>query len=124
MTYFFAPEPRKGNRHVWDIKAVKRTLGPDICGNILFVHAISGCDTTSRLFGIGKGSVLKNLQADHDFSEQVQTFSQPLLTKDAMAAAGEKALVLLYNGKPGDTLGQLRYRRFLEKSATATVHIG
>ena len=60
---FFAPEPKKNAKsRVWDIKQVKSDLGSFICKHILFAHAISGSDTTSRLFGLGKGTILKKLK--------------------------------------------------------------
>ena len=43
----------KTNR-TWGIKVTQSELGADICSNILFIHAILGCDTTSRLYGLGK----------------------------------------------------------------------
>ena len=50
---FFQPEPKKAtkNPRVWDIKAVKEQLGPEVYSYILFLHAVLGCDTTSRLYG-------------------------------------------------------------------------
>ena len=33
---------------VWDIAETKNVLGTDLCNNILTIHAILGCDTTSR----------------------------------------------------------------------------
>ena len=39
----------KKNR-IWDIKVTQNELGADICNNVLFIHAILGCDTTSRLY--------------------------------------------------------------------------
>ena len=48
----------KKNR-IWDITVTQNELGADICNNILFIHAILGCDTTSRLCGLGKGLSLK-----------------------------------------------------------------
>ena len=58
----FRPEPKKTtkNPRLWDIKAVKKQLGPEVCSHILFLHAVLGCDTTSRLYGIGKGTSLKS----------------------------------------------------------------
>ena len=38
-----------------------------------------------------------------------------LCNKDDIISAGEKALVLLYNGDSGDNLDALRYKRFQEK---------
>ena len=33
---------------------LKKALGHVLCSHFLFTHAITGCDTTSRIFGIGK----------------------------------------------------------------------
>ena len=60
---FFASERKKNSKgRVWNIKEVQAALGPVLCKNILFSHALLGCDTTSRLFGIGKGSILKKFK--------------------------------------------------------------
>ena len=40
-----------------------------------------------------------------------------------IVAAGEKALVSLYGGKPGVGLTALRYQRYFKKLATKTAHI-
>ena len=40
-----------------------------------------------------------------------------------MKIAGENALVCLYGGKPGQTLDQLRYQRYLEKLASKSKSI-
>ena len=39
---------------VYDIKVMKKLLGYDVCSSLLFLHAFTGCDTTSAVFGIGK----------------------------------------------------------------------
>ena len=44
---------------IWDILKAKSNLGGRICTLLPAIHAFSGCDTTSRMFGIGKGIVLK-----------------------------------------------------------------
>ncbi|KAA0197500.1 hypothetical protein HAZT_HAZT003632 [Hyalella azteca] len=50
---------KKGKKFpVWDIHWFQRSLGPEMCTLLPFVHAIAGCDTTSHLFGIGKGVLL------------------------------------------------------------------
>ena len=69
----FKPEPKKSTKRprVWSIKSVKKQLGPEVCNNILFLHAILGCDTTSQLYGIGKGNSLKKFN-------QVNTFENKL----------------------------------------------
>ena len=41
----------------------------------------------------------------------------------AITTAGEQALVITYNGKPGELLDSLRYQRFCEKVATNISHV-
>ena len=106
-------------RRIWNIKWLQQALGPDTCQLLPFVHAISGCDTTSRLFGIGKGVPLKKLKSNPDFKQQAEIFSRES-TRDDIMSAGEKALSCLYGGSRKEGLDELRYRRFREKIATRT----
>ena len=48
---YFRPEPKVNARgtRVWHMKRVKDQLGREACTNFLFLHAITGCDTTSCL---------------------------------------------------------------------------
>ena len=104
-------------------KVLKEKLGEDVWNNILFIHAIRGCDTTSRVHGIGKGASLKKFLFSHHFHAQAQVFNNISASKEDVVAAGEKALVCLYNGKPDEGLDSLRYRRYCEKVATNTSRI-
>ena len=89
-----------------------------MCTNILFVHAFLGCDTTSRLHGIGKGVALKKLATDPLFYEQAEAFNRPAATKEEIVLAGDEALLCLYNSKsPDENLDSLRYTRFCQKVA-------
>ena len=68
---FFRPEPKKNTKkpRLWSIKVVKEQLGPEICSNILFLHAVLGCDTTSHLYGIGRGTSLKKIKLSRHFRQ-------------------------------------------------------
>lgn len=98
---FFRPEPKRNtkNPRIWNIKATKQMLGPDICNHILFIHALLGCDTTSRLYGIGKGASLMRFRASRTFCEQAKVLDTHSASMHDMVDAGEKALVIIYNGK-------------------------
>ena len=104
------------------MKVVKPKLGKGICDNIFFLLAILGCDTTSHLYGIGKGTPIKKYDFYQHFREQAKLFHSSL-TVDEVVAAGDNALVSLYNGKQGDRLDSLRYRRYYEKLASKKSHI-
>ena len=66
---YFAPEPKKNSKsRVWDISEIQMKLGPYLCNQMLYIHAMLGCDTTSRFHGIGKGALLKKIRS----SEKLQ----------------------------------------------------
>ena len=113
-TSFRKPSQREKKQRIWDIKNRKNKLGLDTCKLLPVVHALSGCDTTSRLFGVGKSNALKRLTND-SFLRQERTFLDINATKDDVVKAGENALLIIYNGNTGEGLNSLRYRRFYEK---------
>ena len=119
---YFKPE-RKANsrRRVWNMKKVKEQLGDDVCHDLLFLHAILGCDTTSPIHGIGKAALKKYANSLH-FREQEKVFNSPS-TVDDIVVAGENALVSLYGGKQGKNLDGMRYQRYCEKLATNSSQI-
>ena len=108
----------KKNR-IWDIKVTQSELGAHICNNILFIHARLGCDTTSRLYGLGKGFSLKRFTSSALFRDKAEQFCKKEATVDVIIDAGEAALVW----EEGDNLGGLRYAKFCDKVATNKVHI-
>ena len=89
----------KKNR-IWDIKVTQSELGAYICNNILFIHAIFGCDTTSRLYGLGKRLSLKRFISSALFRDKAEPFCKKDATVDAVIDAGEAALVYLYHIRP------------------------
>ena len=94
-----------------------------LCKLILFSHTVLGCDTTSRLFGIGKGSILKKIKQNNDLQQAAKVFDNPHSTQAQVEIAGEKALVVMYNGKSSDTLNSLRYKKYCDKVATRLAQV-
>ncbi|RXN01179.1 hypothetical protein EOD39_7640 [Acipenser ruthenus] len=83
---FFRSEWRKNTKtlRIWNINWQQNALSPEMC-HLLFVHAISGCDTTPRLFGTGKGVALQKLSTDPYLKKQAEVFSSEA-SKDVMRA--------------------------------------
>ena len=56
LPLYLTPKPKSNSlkRRVWNIKKLQAEIGTEICNNILFIHTVLGCDTTSRVHGIGK----------------------------------------------------------------------
>ena len=90
------------------MRKVKEQLGTDLCKNLLFLHAVTRCDTTSRLCGVSKAMVLKKFENTPYIREQANVLTCHSAMSD-IVAAGEKALVSLYGCKPGVGLTALRY---------------
>ena len=84
---YFKPEPKANSRRrVWNMKKVKEQLGDDVCHDLLFLHAILGCDTTSRVHGIGKAAALKKYANSLHFREQAKVFNSSSTVDDIMVA--------------------------------------
>ena len=119
---FFISEQKsrsKGTTKHLDIKHIKSKLGQEICDATLLIHALLGCDTTSRLYSIGKGVALQKFKRENSFRRLSQIFSSPSSTKEEIIAAGEKLLLLMYGEKGDVILDKLRLTRFCEKVASS-----
>ena len=82
---------------------MKKDLGLFSCKHILFQHAFLGCDTTSRMFGIGKGTVLKKFKVNSALQQATDVFDETSSTPAEIELAGEKMIAVIYNGKMDDT---------------------
>ena len=99
---------------------MRNHLGSQVTDNILFVHALLGCDTTSSLYGIGKKLGLKLISTNQVFLKQAKTFANRNSTKDDVIVAGEKALIEVYKGQAVDKLDHLRLQRFHQKVGSSS----
>ena len=78
-----------------------------------FVHAFSGCDTVSRIYGIGKPQLLKKAISDPYFKCQADVFLKDS-NHDQIEAACKQIVSALYNGNVHEELDFLRYRQFVQ----------
>ncbi|KAG7177299.1 hypothetical protein Hamer_G000597 [Homarus americanus] len=97
----------KKMRRIWNINWLKKQLGPKICSLLPFVHAITGCDTTSRLFGVGKEAALKKLRSNVELKKEAAGF---------LKQSSKEEVTCLNGGDYGEGLAVLRYRKFCEKA--------
>ncbi len=89
-----------------------------------FLHSLTGCDSTSRLFGIGKGIALKRLNQEY-LKAHGQLFMNTTSSKLDVIKAEEEALTRVYGGLPLKGLDILRWRKFTTKVITGntSVHV-
>ena len=126
FSIFFHPEHKQFARKkpiTVNIHSAVRNLGMEPCENILFIHALFGCDTVFSVLGIGKGASLKAYNQSRYFREQAHVFAKSGVIietiSEQITSAGEKVLLHLYKRTYDDNLDTLRYRVFCQKVASS-----
>ncbi|GBO36309.1 hypothetical protein AVEN_217199-1 [Araneus ventricosus] len=66
---------------------------------ILFVHAISGCDTTSGFYGKGKLQAVQLFNLSKYLKDIPEIFNNPKSTYTEIERAGERFIIALYSNK-------------------------
>lgn len=82
---------------------------------ILFLHAFSGCDTTSALFHKGKTASLKLIKKRLDLQSAVKIFNQTDISHDLISSNGIKFFLASYNAPvEEDSINNHRYSCFIK----------
>ena len=119
---YFRSDANKQSKEqrVYNINLLKETLGDDVCNELLFVHAYSGCDSTSRIYGIGKKSAFRKLvKSDPVMKSCASAFILQNKSQDDISNLGKDLMVYLFGCKSNATLSSLRHIIFIKKMATA-----
>ena len=98
---------------VLDINATCTNLGPK-CLQLLGMHAISGCDTTSYPYGKGKLSALHTLMAG-DFPGLADVLGEVNVSQAELLEATKPYFLSLYGQEPGTSLESARFRLFTKQ---------
>ena len=104
LLMMIAPAPRFNNlsfvspgSRLYDIESVQKPLkSKRNC--LLFLHAITGCDTTSALYKKGKKKAWKLLD-NPDVQNLANEFNRRDARKESVISAGEKFITKLYAGR-------------------------
>ena len=111
---------RNSNRTtLWSIRDIRSAIGENAARQLLVIHAISGCDSTSCLYGQGKASVWRKITSNDSTLPLTDVIESLHVSHESVVEAGLKLLTLLYGGKLTDSLNQLRYARYIDITASA-----
>jgi len=105
---------------VIDISILKKELNPDLSHTLLFIHALSGCDTTSRPYGIGKVSAMNRYRLLKDSAE---LFMMSDVKCEEIEISGNKAIATIYGCKDGSDLNYERASKFTEKVSSSSIYM-
>ena len=104
----------------YDIQECQNILGDEVCKSLLFLHAITGCDTMSSLFNIGKLTAFKKMMNNKQLRDIAHEFSVAGRSQSMIEQIGEKAIKILYNCDNTEKTSQkLRHEYLLSKVITA-----
>ena len=115
--YFRSDKPKAdGTIEVYHINRIQEVLGHEMCSQLMFIHAMTGSDTTSRIFGVGKKTAFQYLaKGDPCLRYCVIAFTIPNQTTEVIDNLGCKAMAVLFGGKGTDSLATMRYNIFSKK---------
>ena len=118
---YYTSDVKSGTKQkkIWDINRTRQAIGLSICELLPTVHAFSGFDTTSHIYGVDKGVFLKKAMSDSWFRDQTSVFLQEV-SHNGIEKAGESVFVSLFNGEVGQSLDSLRFQKFIYKVHTST----
>ena len=88
-------------------------LGQNLVSHLLFIHVLSGCDTTSAVFNQGKASILRKLEKSEEVRGISRLFTCNNVTQEQVAEAGLRLFVLMYQGNSEDSLNLLLYAGYM-----------
>ena len=98
---------------VYHSKVIKQVLGDEICHSLFCLHTLTGCDTNSSIFGLGKKSALYKFKEDSILKSYARVISAP--NSVVLESTGYKVMIALFNTKLGDSLRDLRYTILCKK---------
>ena len=119
--YMLIPGCKDRIDRIYSSRKLLEALG-EMKRHILFIHAVTGCDTTSAPYRLGKVAPFNKLKTNFELQKRVAIFSHYNASADEIAAAGEYFIVILYGGSEKDSLDTLRYRKYMRTIAKQSVH--
>ncbi|CAH0381987.1 unnamed protein product [Bemisia tabaci] len=92
---------------------------PKLKEHVLFLHAFSGCDTNSAIFGKGKMALCNLIEKNEDIQDFAGHFKDKGSTFNSISESGSKILSRLYGAnKKNDSLDKFRFHLFKKNSLT------
>ena len=120
--YFRSDKPKAdGIIEVYHINRIQEVLGHEMCSQLMFIHAMTGSETTSRIFGVGKKTAFQKLsKGDRLIRSCAIAFTIPNQTTEVIDNLGCQVMAVLFGGKGTDSLATMRYNTFSMKVVSAS----
>lgn len=118
--YLRSDNQSRGAPKVYHINTIAQKLGRVLCTRLLFLHAFTGSDSTSRIYGVGKRTAFhKLLSGNKDLNTCADVFVSKNKTRKVIERNGNNAMVALFGGKQPLSLNSLRTQTLKKKVISA-----
>jgi hypothetical protein len=94
------------------IAAVQQKLGSYASRHILVAHAFGGCDTTSAIFGQGKGTVFKKVTQNKLLETSLLVMENVDASVADVTLAGLKIMSVVYGANGEESMGRMRFNSY------------
>ena len=96
-----------------NIEKIVKTLGLNVAMNIPKIHAITGCDSTSFFYGVGKIKVLKKCIDNPDKLQELASLGiEKTITAKTISSVQRFIQFMCYSGKDDEDLVETRVRLY------------
>lgn len=116
--YFIKPKRGKTVVKLYSSRSLDHS--PAVKSNILFIHAMSGCDTTSAFYKKGKTKLVNLVKKIQHLSTAVAIFKQPNAPIEQILEVGKKCIGGLYGMKTTNNPVSLNHLRFVQFKSIVT----
>ena len=104
----------------WSIRYAERGI-KDIKSDILFLHAFTGCDSTSAIFSKGKVAVVKLFRKCKVLQGVSKVFMNDKSTPEEIAKAAALGIKAVYKCAADKSLGKIRYQKYIDMSCRGNI---
>ena len=107
---------RRAASRIVDISAVAEKLGAQVCSALLGLHAVTGCDSTSSFYRIGKKKAWKVLKSKQSHQIALAHMGDNFVLPVNLQKEVEKYVCHLYGHPELESINEARFKAFCSRS--------
>ena len=110
--YMLRPGAAGKSHRISNVYKLKQNLNKSVVSKILFLHAMSGCDTTFPFYKKGKKTTLTVLEKEKVLSSDLQIFISESPDTEQLLQVGENFILKWYGSVKSKNLNEYRFLKY------------
>ena len=106
----------KTKKRILAMSKIHEVLGEKMCSALPSLHALTGCDSTSAFFGIGKQKAYKVVKGSIRYQEVLAGMGEAFQFDENVFSIIEEMVAEFYGVKSCPSINDARYRKFCTKN--------